>query len=85
MNKLPIDFLPIVVPIAVECEFKDVTCSNNRQLEMEVIAIGYFFKPVEPGRNVTKSGFHSYISDVNEQDACDSHDNMVQLFKKPFN
>ena len=27
-NKLPIDFLPNIVPIAIECKFQDVTCSN---------------------------------------------------------
>ena len=28
MNKLPIDFLPVILTIAVECKFQDVTCSN---------------------------------------------------------
>ena len=29
MNKLLIYFLPVIVPIAVECKFQDVNCSNS--------------------------------------------------------
>ena len=29
MNKLTMDFLPIILPIASECEFQDVTFSNR--------------------------------------------------------
>ena len=33
MNKLPIYFLPIIVPISVEFEFQDVTCSNTNHFQ----------------------------------------------------
>ena len=36
---------------------------------------------VDPGNNETKQEFNSYISDKNEQDACDSHANIIYLFK----
>ena len=49
---------------------------------MEVIDVEYFTIPIDTGSNEVKSEFHSYISDYNEQDACDSHDNMVNLYKK---
>ena len=32
-----------------------------------------------------KSGFYSYISDDNEQNACDSRAHMFHLFKKYMN
>ena len=48
---------------------------------MEGIAVEYFTNSVDPGSNETKPEFHSYISDENEQDACDSHYHMVHLLK----
>ena len=33
-------------------------------------------------KSAKTSEFHSYISDDNEQDACDSHAHMVRIFKK---
>ena len=47
---------------------------------MEGIAIEYFPSSFEPGNNKQKSEFHSYISDDNEQDTCDSHANMFHLY-----
>ena len=49
---------------------------------MEFIAIEYFPTSVDNGNNEEKYEFHSYISDDNEQDACDSHAHMFHLFKK---
>ena len=51
------------------------------QWSMEKIAIDYFPNPFDPGSKETKYGFHSYISDENEQYACDSHDYTVYLLK----
>ena len=48
---------------------------------MEGIVVEYFPNPVDPGINKTKSEFHSYKSDDNEQYACDSHAYMFYLFK----
>ena len=48
---------------------------------MEGIAIEYFLNSIDPG--ITKiSEFHSYISDYNFQDACDSHAHMFHLLKQ---
>ena len=49
---------------------------------MEGIAIEYFPNSIDPGSNEKKYEFHSYISDNNEQDACDSHDHMFHLLKQ---
>ena len=40
MNKLPIDFLPIIVLIAEECRFQYVICSNSLRLWRMVGAVG---------------------------------------------
>ena len=40
---------------------------------MEGIAVEYFPNSVDLGINGTKPEFHLYISNNNEQDACDSH------------
>ena len=44
---------------------------------MEGIAVEYFPSSFDIGNNIGKYEFHSYISDENEQDACDSHAHMV--------
>ena len=49
---------------------------GNRQSSMEVTAIEYFPSLFDPGNNEEKYEFHSYISDENEQYACDSHAHM---------
>ena len=36
---------------------------------------------IDPGNNKEKSEFHSYITDNNEQYACDSHAHMFHIFK----
>ena len=46
---------------------------------MEGIAIEYFPSSFDPGNNGEKSEFHSYISDYNKQDACDSHAYMFHV------
>ena len=46
---------------------------------MEVITIEYFPTSIDTGKNKEKSGFHSYIRDENEQDACDSRAHMLRL------
>ena len=46
---------------------------------MEGIAVEYFPSSFDPGNNKEKSEFRSYISDQNEQDACDLHAHMVHL------
>ena len=48
---------------------------------MEGSAVEYFPTSVDIGNNEEKYEFHSYISDENEQDACDSHYHMVHLLK----
>ena len=48
---------------------------------MEGIYVEYFPNIIDPGINETNSEFCSYISDHNEQDACDSHYHMIHLFK----
>ena len=47
---------------------------------MEGIAVEYFPSSIDPINNEEKSEFHSYISNDNKQDACDSHVNMFHLF-----
>ena len=47
---------------------------------MEGVVIEYFPNTVDTGSNETISQFRSYISDENEQDACDSHAHTIQLF-----
>ena len=44
---------------------------------MKGIAIEYFLNLVDIDRNLKK--FHSYISEDNKQDACDSHARMCYL------
>ena len=46
---------------------------------MEGISVEYFTNSINPVSNDTKSEFHSYISDDNDQDACDSHDHMFNI------
>ena len=46
---------------------------------MEGIAVEYFSTYVDNGNNNEKYEFHSYISDDNKQDACDTHAHMVNL------
>ena len=46
---------------------------------MEDIAVEYFPSSVDIGNKKGKSEFHSYISDENKEDACDSHAHMVHL------
>ena len=48
---------------------------------MDGISIEYFTSSFDPGNNEEKSEFHSYISDNNEQDACDSYAHMFHLLK----
>ena len=48
---------------------------------MEVIDVGYFPNLVHPGSNLEQSEFHSYISDDNEQYACDSYANIIHILK----
>ena len=48
---------------------------------MEDIAVEYFPTSVDIGNNEERSEYHSYISDDNEQYACDSHAHMVHIFK----
>ena len=46
---------------------------------MEGIDDEYFPTSVDIGNNEEKYEFHSYISDDNEKDACDSHSHMFHL------
>ena len=48
---------------------------------MEVISVEYFPNSIDNDNN-EKSGFHSYISDENEQYTCYSHAHMYYLFKR---
>ena len=45
-------------------------CSGNRQLSIELIDVVYFLNKENIIANESKSVFHSYISDYNEQDNC---------------
>ena len=53
---------------------------DNRQSSMESISVEYFPSSIYLGRN-EKNEFYSFISDDNEQYACDSHDHMFHLLK----
>ena len=46
---------------------------------MEGIAIESFPSSIDPGINKGRYEFHSYMSDDNEQDSCDSHAHMIHL------
>ena len=52
---------------------------GNKQLSMEGISVEYFTSSFDPGKNEEKYEFHSYISEDNEQYACDSHAYMFHL------
>ena len=49
---------------------------------MEGIAVEYFPASVDISNNEEKSELHSYISDENEEFACDSHAHMVHILNK---
>ena len=49
---------------------------------MEVTAVENYPNSIHPGRNEDKSGFHSYISGGNEQEAYDSYSHIFHLLKK---
>ena len=49
---------------------------------MEGIAVENFPTSIDTGNNEEKYEFHSYLSNYNEQDTCDSHACMVHPFKK---
>ena len=51
---------------------------------MEGIAIECFPISIYSGNNEGKSESHSYISDDNEQDACDPNAHMFHLLKNFF-
>ena len=46
---------------------------------MEGIAVEYFPTFIDTGKKEENYEFHSYISDNNEQAACDSHAHTVHL------
>ena len=48
---------------------------------MEGISVEYFTSSIDTGNNEEKYEFHSYISEDNEQYACDSHAYMFHLLK----
>ena len=48
---------------------------------MEGISVEYFSGSFDTGNNEEKSGFHSYMSDENKQDACDPHAHMFYILK----
>ena len=52
---------------------------------MEGIAVQYSPSSIDTGSNKVKSEFHSFMSDKNEQDACDSHAHMFHLLKTLLN
>ena len=54
---------------------------GNRQLPMELIHVEHFPSSFDTGDNEEIYEFHSYISDANEQDECDSHAYMFNLLK----
>ena len=66
---------------ATGVEIQSQHWGGNRQLSMEGIAVECFPTSVDIGNNEEKSEFHSYISDDNEQDACDSYAHIVHLLK----
>ena len=51
---------------------------------MEYISVEYFTNSIDPGSNENYE-FCSYISDENEQDACDSHAHLFYIFKNSLN
>ena len=51
---------------------------------MEGIAVEYFLTSIDTGNNEKKE-LHSYVSDDNEQDACDSHAHMVHILNIFYN
>ena len=51
---------------------------DNYQLKVLLLDI---FQHQLIQEEMKKSEFHSYISDDNEQDACDSHDHIFHLLK----
>ena len=51
---------------------------------MEGISVEYFPTYIGTGNNEEKSEFHSFISDNNEQYACDSHAHMLHPLKNIF-
>ena len=55
---------------------------RNRKLSMEVIVLGLFPNTNKIIKNKPRSDSHLYISNNNGQDARNSHDHMVHLFKK---
>ena len=46
---------------------------------MEGIAVEYFTSSIDPSNNKEKYELHPYITDENEQDACDSHAHIFHL------
>ena len=46
---------------------------------MEGIAVQYLPISIDPSNNKEKPEFHSYISNENEQDACNSHANIFHI------
>ena len=48
---------------------------------MEGIAAEYFPNSIDHGSNEEKYEFHSYISKYNEEYACDTHYNMLNIYK----
>ena len=48
---------------------------------MEGIAVEYSPSLFYPGNNEVNFELYSYISDNNEQDACDSYDHMYHIFE----
>ena len=52
---------------------------------MKGIAVDYLPTSIAIVNNEGKSELHSYISDDNEQDACDIHSRMGHIFKKSQN
>ena len=48
---------------------------------MEVIAVEYIPTSIDTRKNEENSEFHSYISNDNEKDVCNSHAHMVHLLK----
>ena len=66
---------------ATGIEIQSQHWGGNRELSMEGIAVECFPTFIDTGNNKEKYELHSYISDDNEQDECDSHAHMVNLLK----
>ena len=64
---------------ATSIEIQSQHWVGYRQLSMEGIFVEYFPTSIDTSNNEEKSEFHSYISDDNEQDACDSYAHMFHL------